>query len=387
MTGSMDKYRTPKGQVRWRIRWDQPTEIGGPRRQGTKAGIATQREAKALLLDVQNRLNLGVTVSGDRETVGAYLTRWLDGLRVKPTTLANYESVVRLYLKPELGAVRLRDLQPEHLDGLYRRLETSGKGPGVGLAPKSVRHVHTAIRKALQDAYARGHVARNVADLANPPTQRQARSQNAKVKAWAVEQVSKFLAHVADDRLVALWILAASTGMRRGELVGLRWSAVDLEEGTLRVERTVTEAGGRVVSDDSAKTDASERTLALDRETVRVLRAHRKRQSEERLALGPLWVGVEGDVFTRPDGRPLSPSDVSHAFTRAAQAVGLPSIGVHGLRHTYATLSIRAGVPPHIISRRLGHANVGITMTVYAHAFPSDDREAAERAAAFLFGT
>ena len=92
-------------------------------------------------------------------------------------------------------------------------------------------------------------------------------------------------------------------------------------------------------------------------------------------------------MFTRPDGRPLRPSDVSHAFTRAARAAGLPSIGVHGLRHTYATLSIRAGVPPHIISRRLGHANVGSTMTVYAHAFPSDDREAAERAAAFLFGT
>lgn len=387
MRGSIDKYRTPSGATRWRIRWDQPTEIGGARQQGTKAGIATRREAEAMLLDVQNRLNLGVSVTSDRETVGAYLTRWLDGLRVKPTTLANYESVVRLYLKPELGSVRLRDLQPEHLDGLYRRLETSGKAPGVGLAPKSVRHVHTAIRKALQDAYARGHVARNVADLANPPTQRQARSQNAKVKAWTVEQVSTFLAHVADDRLVALWIVAASTGLRRGELVGLRWSAVDLEEGTLRVERTVTEAGGRVVSDDSAKTDASERTLALDRETVRVLRAHRKRQSEERLALGPLWVGVEGDVFTRPDGRPLRPSDVSHAFTRASQAVGLPSVGVHGLRHTYATLSIRAGVPPHIISRRLGHANVGITMTVYAHAFPSDDREAAERAAAFLFGT
>jgi integrase len=387
MRGTVDRYRTGTGETRWRIRWDEGVDSSGKRRRGSRAGIRTRREAEALLLDVRSRLNLGVTISSDRETVGAYLTRWLDSLRVKPTTLANYESVVRLYIIPELGTVRLRDLQPEHLDALYRRLEASGKAPGVGLAPKSVRHVHTAIRKALQDAYARGHVARNVADLANPPTQRQARSQNAKVKAWTVEQVSTFLVHVADDRLVALWILAASTGLRRGELVGLRWSAIDLDEGTLRVERTVTEAAGRVVSSDSAKTDASERTLALDGETLRVLRTHRRRQTEERLAAGPLWEGLEGDVFTRPDGQPLRPSDVSHVFTRAARAAGLPSIGVHGLRHTYATLSIRAGVPAHIISRRLGHANVGITMTVYAHAFPSDDREAAERAAAFLFGT
>jgi integrase len=387
MNGSIDRYTTPAGAPRWRIRWDEPTGTDGARRRRSRAGFTTLRDAKAAMLDIQQKRSLGMTTTTDRETVGEYLPRWLAGLRVKPTTLANYESVSRLYLIPELGELRLRDVQPEHLDALYRRLERDGKGEGVGLAPKTVRHVHTAIRKALQDAVERGRIGRNVADLAHPPTQRQARSVNARVKAWNLDELSAFLASVRGDRLEALWILTASTGLRRGEVVGLRWDALDLDEGTVSIFRTVTEAGGKVVESDTTKTDSSQRRIALDPETIRVLKAHRRKQAEERLAVGPLWRGDGLALFTRPDGLPLRPSDVSHAFTKVVRALELPEVGVHGLRHTYATLAIRAGIPAHIISKRLGHANVGITMTVYAHAFPSDDREAAVRAAAVLFGT
>ena len=387
MNGSLDKYQTPAGETRWRIRWDEPTGTDGARRRRSRAGFRTRSDAKTTLHDVQQRRTLGVSTTNERETLGDYLPRWLDGLRVKPTTLANYATCVNRYLIPALGTVRLRDLQPEHLDGLYRRLEREGKGDGVGLAPKTVRHVHTAVRKALQDAVERGRLARNVADLAHPPTQRQARSHNARSKAWTVDELGVFLAAIRGERDEALWVLTASTGLRRGEVVGLRWDAVDLDEGTAHVFRTVTEAAGKVVESDSTKTDASQRRIALDPETVRVLRAHRRRQAEERLALGPLWRGDGTPVFTRPDGLPMRPSDVSHAFTKVVRTLGLPEVGVHGLRHTYATLAIRAGVPAHVVSKRLGHANVGITMTVYAHAFPSDDREAADRVARVMFGT
>jgi integrase len=387
MTGSIDKYRTPAGQVRWRIRWDEGIGHDGQRKRRSRAGFASKRDAQAALLEVQSRLAMGVSVSSDRENLAAYLTRWLDGLRVKPTTLANYRGCVQRHIIPQLGHMRLRDLTPEHCDGLYRHLEQHGKEPGIGLAPKSIRHVHTTLRKALQDAYARQHVARNVADLANPPTQRQSASRNARIKAWTPEQVSEFLSAVRDDRLHALWVLAASTGLRRGELVGLRWDALDTDEGTLRVQRTVTEADGRIIVSDDAKTAAGQRTIALDRETCRVLRGHRKAQLAERLALGEVWQGDGSDVFVRPDGGPLRPSDVSKEFTKRARRLGLPPIGVHGLRHSYASASIRAGVPVHIVSRRLGHASVGITLDVYAHALPSDDRDAAERAAAAIFGT
>lgn len=387
MNGSIDKYLTPAGRARWRIRWDEPTGTDGGRRRRSRAGLRTLSEAKAVLHDLQQRRALGVSTTTERETVGDYLPRWLEGLRVKPTTLANYATCVNRYLVPALGNVRLRDLQPEHLDGLYRKLEREGKGENVGLAPKTVRHVHTAVRKALQDAVERGRLGRNVADLAHPPTQRQARSHNARSKAWTVEELGVFLAAIRGDRLGALWILTASTGLRRAEVVGLQWDALDLDDGTANIFRTVTEAAGKVIASDSTKTDASQRRIALDRETVRVLKAHRKTQTTERLAVGPLWLGDGLSVFTRTDGLPLRPSDVSHAFTKVVRTLGLPEVGVHGLRHTYATLAIRAGIPAHIVSKRLGHANVGITMTVYAHAFPSDDRDAAERAAAVLFGT
>ena len=386
MNGSLDRYQTRSGETRWRIRWDDSTDSEGARRRRSRAGFRTRSEAKAALHEVQQKQTLGVSTAPDRETLREYLPRWLEGLRVKPTTLANYSTSVNRYLIPMLGGVRLHELQPDHLDALYRQLERDGKGGGVGLAPKTVRHVHTAVRKALQDAVDRGRLARNVADLAHPPTQRQSRSQNARVKAWTVDELGTFLATVRDDRLAALWVLIASTGLRRGEAVGLRWDAVDLTEGSVSVHRTVTEAAGRIVASDSAKTASSQRRIAIDSATATALRNHKRRQAEERLRLGALWPADGQSVFTRPDGLPLRPSDVSHVFTRTVRALGLPEVGVHGLRHTYATLAIRAGIPAHVISKRLGHSSVGITMDVYAHAFPSDDRDAAERVAAVLFG-
>ena len=214
MNGSLDKYQTPAGETRWRIRWDEPTGTDGARRRRSRAGFRTRSDAKTTLHDVQQRRTLGVSTTNERETLGDYLPRWLDGLRVKPTTLANYATCVNRYLIPALGTVRLRDLQPEHLDGLYRRMEREGKGDGVGLAPKTVHHVHTAVRKALQDAVERGRLARNVADLAHPPTQRQARSHNARSKAWTVDELGVFLAAIRGERDVALWVLTASTGLR-----------------------------------------------------------------------------------------------------------------------------------------------------------------------------
>lgn len=387
MNGSIDKYLTPTGKTHWRIRWDEPTANNGVRRRRSQAGIKTRSAAKVALHDIQRRTALGMTTQDDRDTLGDYLPRWLDGLCVKPTTLANYATCVNRYLIPTLGSVRLRDLQPEHLDGLYRKLEKDGKNNGVGLAPKTVRHVHTAIRKALQDAVKRGRLARNVADDAHPPTQRQSRSQNARTKAWTVEELGVFLSTIRGDHQEALWVLTATTGMRRGEVIGLRWDALDLDEGTANIFRTVTEVSGKVIMSESTKTDASQRRIALDKETIRVLRAHRKRQTSEQLAAGPNWQGDSSSIFTWPDGVPLSPSYVSRSFTKLVRRLGLPEIGFHGLRHTYATLAICTGIPAHIVSRRLGHANVAITMTIYAHAFPTDDRDAAERAAAFLFGT
>lgn len=387
MRGSVDSYRTDEGR-RWRIRYDLPPDPEtGERRQTTRRGFTSRDEAEAALAKAVVHLSEGTYVHPSKATLAEYLRQWLDGLRKKPTTLANYRGSVERYLIPELGGVKLTQLTAEHLDGLYRRLEREGGRNGQGLSPKTVRHVHTAIRKALQDAAERGHIGRNVADLSNPPTQKQARSRRARDKCWTAGQLRTFLAHTEDDRLYGLWYLLATTGLRRAEVLGLRWNEdVDLNAGTIRVgAQTITAADGETVVNVDGKTDAAERTIALDDGTADVLRSHRTRQLEERMQAGPAW-NDSGLMFTMEDGRTIRPDYVSHVFLDVCRDLDLPEIGPHGLRHTYATVALRAGVQPEVVSQRLGHADVSITLSIYSHVTDADDRRAAETAAAAIFG-
>ncbi len=166
-------------------------------------------------------------------------------------------------------------------------------------------------------------------------------------------------------------------------MLGLRWVDLDLEAARLQVVQTVTVAEAKAVWSHDGKTRAAERTIALDPGTVGVLRAHRGRQLAERMSAGPAWCD-RGLVFTWEDGRPIHPDRLSKWFTRHARAVGLPEVGIHGLRHSYATTALKAGVSPHVVSKRLGHASVAITLDVYAHVFVGDDEQAAEVAAAAI---
>lgn len=404
MRGGVYSYETKSGR-RWRAVFDTlPDPKTGERRKSQKRGFATKREAESWLRDTLGKVASATYTEPSRVTVGEYLGRWLGGLSVKPTTLANYGQCATVHVAPRLGGVRLQALTPEHLDTLYRQLEKHGKAAGKcrtagvtckdhdcsperhkGLAPKSVRHVHTMLRKALQDAFQRGHVARNVADLSNPPSQKAARSRNAREKAWNRDQLRTFLAHTADEPLAPLWYLVATTGLRRAEALGLRWSELDLDAARLRVSETLTEAGGVSIESEDGKTDAAARSIALDARTVAVLREHRKDQLAARLKVGPAWE-ESGLVFVDAVGRALRPGQVSRTFTRQARAAGLESVGVHGLRHTYATVSLRAGVSPEVVSKRLGHADVSITLSLYAHVMPGDDEAAASAASAAIFG-
>lgn len=387
MRNNIDSYLTGRGR-RWRVVYDLPPDPGtGERRQTTKRGFESREDAETFLHRVRLHVSQGTYVHPSKATVAEYLRQWLRGLRVKPTTLANYRGSIERYIVPELGGIKLQSLTPEHLDGLYRKLEREGGRRRQGLSPKTVRHAHTAIRKALQDAAERGHIGRNVADLANPPTQKQARSRRARDKSWTAEQLRRFLEPLSDDRLYALWYLLATTGLRRAESLGLRWAEdVDLEDGTIRVgAQTITEADGEVIVADEGKTDSAERTIALDAGTVEMMRAHRSRQLQERMEAGPAWED-SGLVFTMPDGRALRPEYVSHVFLDHCREADLPEIGVHGLRHTYATVALRAGVEAEIVSQRLGHSDVAITLSIYSHVTEADDRRAAEQAAAAIFG-
>jgi integrase len=201
---------------------------------------------------------------------------------------------------------------------------------------------------------------------------------------WPREQVQTFLTATEKDRLGPLYLLALTTGMRRGELAGLRWVDVDLDKGKLTVAQTLIEIEYRIEFSEP-KTDRSRRTIRLDQATVAALRAHRKRQIEEKLILGPAWKD-SGLVFTREDGSPIHPQAISNSFERAVKLLRLPRLTFHGLRHTYATLALESGMRPWDLSDRLGHSSVAFTLQVYRHAVQSTQDSAAEAAAAFILG-
>jgi integrase len=258
-------------------------------------------------------------------------------------------------------------------------LVREGGAGGRSLSPKTVRNAHGVIRTALRDAVQRGYLARNVAEHARLP-----RVQRREMETWDAAQLRRFLEHVADDRLAAMWTLYATTGLRRGEVLGLRWSDVDLESGQLTVRHVLTVVEGRAVVTEP-KTAKGRRTIALDPATVAGLRRHRVRQLQERVAADVAW--QNGDyVFTWFDGRPLHPQLPTKWIREHAAAAGLPPIRLHDLRHTWASLALRAGVPAKVVSERLGHANISITLDVYTHALPAMDAEAADTVARAIFG-
>jgi integrase len=220
---------------------------------------------------------------------------------------------------------------------------------------------------------------RNPALFAPPPTPRRG-----ELRTWTAEELRQFLDSVRDDRLYAAWRVAALTGMRRGEVLGLRWADLDLDAGWLAVRQTLVVVENHFEISEP-KTTRGHRQLALDPETIMALRSHRKNQAAERLAAGPAWT-TSALVFTRQDGTPLHPEHVRRLFDRHLQRAGLPRIRFHDLRHTHATLALQAGVHPKVVSERLGHTTVAMTLDVYSHAIPAMQQEAATIVADLLTG-
>lgn len=235
------------------------------------------------------------------------------------------------------------------------------------------------LHKALKDAVRWGHLVENPAHHADPPVVRRA-----PMSIWNPDQMRTFLTCVRDDRLYAAWFLLVTTGMRRGEVLGLRWGEVDFTRGRLAVVRALVAVRGRVVASEP-KTAKGRRQLALDPGTVAALRAHRVRQLEERMAAGPAWT-EEARVFCKLDGTAIHPDRMYDRFHQLVGAIPVPPIRIHDIRHSYASAALAAGVPAKVVSERLGHANVTITLDNYSHVLPGLQEEAATRVADLIFG-
>lgn len=354
---------------------------GAPRRQRSKGGFRTKAEAISAMHDMQTAVVAGRYVPASRLTLGRYLMEtWLPAVKasVRPGTWDSYESYIRLYAVPRLGDVPLQSLSRADLRKFYADLEESGRRRGTGgLSPKTVHNVHITLLKALGDAVEDQLIPRNPAMRAH-----RARSEPSRMTTWSAEQVRLFLSHVQDDPLQGLWRLAVATGMRRAEVLGLRWRDVDFRAGQLAVVQTRLKGNGTTFF-AGPKTPRSRRTIALDPTTIDALRRHRRAQAAERAAAGDAYAD-HGLVFCFPNGDPLDPDGVNLRFQRHARDAGLPRIRFHDLRHTHATLGLMASVNPKVMQERLGHSSVAFTLDIYSHALPTMQEEAAMKVAALF---
>jgi integrase len=355
------------------------------RRRQTKAGFATRAEAQAAM----NKTIVAVAehnfVTPTRLTLREYLTReWLPAIEptIRPSTFRSYKQHVECHICPHLGAVQMQKLSGAQINALYAKLALCGKKDGkTGLSAQSIRHVHATLHRALKDAVRWEQATRNVADAADPL--RVSSGGDHEMKTWNAKQLATFLAMTRAERLGGLWHLLAMTGMRRGEALGLRWEDVDLEAGRIAVRRALI-PNGKVVVVSEPKTARGRRVIALDPETVLVLREQAARQLDDQQRKGESWQET-GLVFTKEDGEAWHPEVASRFFRQAVKRSMLPPIRLHDLRHTHATLALQAGIHPKVVSERLGHATISITLDTYSHAIPAMQEEAATKIAELVF--
>lgn len=310
----------------------------------------------------------------EQVTLGRYLTeRWMPRRRqrLQPTTAHRYQWMIDNYIEPALGSMPLRSLHAEHLDRFYGELLTTGGERACGLAPKTVYDVHVIIRAALKDAERQHLIATNVAHAAQPPRPR-ARERSGP-ECWTADQLSQFLGATSHLRLYPALHLAASTGMRRGEIAGLRWGDWHRATHRLPIARSRQVVGGRS-TEVPVKRRSSRRCIDLDADTEAVLTRWRRRQRRDGHG-----VDLSDPIFTNASGKPVHAESLYQLFDRQVRKLDYPRIRLHDLRHTHASLLIAAGVPIKVVSERLGHANPGFTMATYQHVLPGMGADAANR--------
>ncbi len=363
------------------VSWYYMIELGrdpstGERKRRTGRGFASKKEAETALRRGLTDLESGANVDRTVMTVAEFLNGdWLSAHRqqIRPNTLDAYRSAIQRHIVPHIGAIRLQQLSPRDVNRLYALLAERGSQTGGPLAPKTVRNTHVVLLRALADAVRWELIRRNPAAAASPPS---AARRPRVPEPWRPHEVRTFLESVVGDEWEALWVLAATTGMRRSEILGLRWSDVNLTRARLSVVQTVVPVGG-TPEVGAPKTKRSARQVHLDTTATAGLRARRRRL--------PVDLPDEALVFARSDGSPLRPGTVTNRFQRLRQRADLRHIRFHDLRHTWATLALEAGINPKVVSEQLGHANISITLDTYSHVIPALQADAVDRVADAIY--
>jgi integrase len=358
--------------------------ITGKRRQKWHSGYKNKKAAERALTELLAAKDKGAYVPKSRQTIREYVEEWLAAIKptVRESTHYSYGRNLRLHVVPQIGSAQLASVDAGTLNQLYAALLAGGRKDhkGGGLSPRTVRYIHTIVHRALKDAVRWGRLARNPADAADPPKAGEASRPESIT--WTADQLRTFLEGTRSSRHRTAYLLLATSGMRRGEALGLRWRDLDLDGGRASIRQTVI-AVKHTAMLGTPKTAKGRRTITLDKGTVAALREHRKQQAAERLLIGPGWTDTDL-VFCHVDGTMLHPERFTRGFSEAVRRLGLPPIRLHDLRHGWATLALQAGVHPKVVQERLGHANIGITLDTYSHVVAGLHENAAEDVAALF---
>lgn len=356
----------------------------------------TRDEAASKLNKALGDLERGITpVMNERTTLKQYLESWL-GDTVNPNhrraTYVSYEGLIRIHIVPVLGNIQLSKLTPAHVRKLMSEMNAKVRPvkprplptkpasvveatepetvepPRKLCSPRTIQYARSVLSMALKQAVADGLIYRNVAALTPGPAVRRT-----EIRPLSPEQVGTFLAGTKADRLAALYVVAFTMGMRKSELLGLRWQNVDLEDGTLRVSETLDP--GKGITMGTPKSDRSRRTLVMPEVTLKALKAHRAKQNLERLGLGADW-SDHGFVFTTPVGTPLDHRNINRAYSGHLKRLDLPAQRFHDARHACATFLLASGVQLRVVQEILGHSQIGVTADIYAHVTAALQKDA-----------
>ena len=350
------------------------TDATGKRKQ-VWVGLKTKRkkEAKAKLVDLQHKQQEGTFVLPAKATLVEFINLWLETHSARIRTMEAYRGKLD-HAVAALGEVKLKDLEPEMLQGLYQRLLKTGRRDGKpgGLSPQSVKHVHTALHVALADAVKWGKLYRNPADHVTPP-----KVKKKEIRVMSPEEIHLLMGEIKKTVYHPLFFTLLYTGLRRSEAMALRWSDIDLDSATLSVSRSLHQVkGARAPIFEDPKNPASRRLVDLEPTTIAMLRRHQEHQQAQFNTLDQAWT-QDTMVYCRTDGTPLLPNTVTHSFIKMVRRAGLDGVRLHDLRHTHATVLLKQGIHPKVVQERLGHSNIGVTLDTYSHVVPGMGKAAA----------
>jgi integrase len=334
----------------------------------------TRRDVSKRLSEAALAQRQGLLPTGPNQTLAQYLERWLEDRvkpSVRPNTYYSYDLNVRRLL-PYIGRLKVADISPEAVQNAYGALLRKG------LSARSVEQAHTVLHRALRQAVLWGLAMRNPTDAVTVP-----RGARREMRTLTEDQVRHLFEATEDDRLHALWVLLATTGLRLGEALGLKWTDIDLDARTAVVQRSVQRERRVGFMFVEPKTGRSRRSVPMATGTVNALLAHHTRQTKERLAAGELWNDL-GLVFSNPTGGHLWATSLNSVFHNRLRAAGLPDLRIHDLRHTAASHLLTRGVHPKVVQELLGHSTITLTLDTYSHVVPSLTRDAADQMEGFF---